>query len=478
MIRTVALSAVVVGCALWGVAQTPETESGTRDADPAPAGGPPYALRVDRADVTVRFSARLDTPEVSAFTVPAEAAAAVSVRLQIASDGGRIVASRPTEIPPERRLRISVVVPATAGVSVEGSQLRVDAAPSVDDQLEEHGDAPLMPLHLLLDSSDVVASGIGPVAVQATATTITLDGCRGDVRVGLSDGDLRVVGHTGRLTTELAMSRFHLEDHTGRVEFHLAGGALTGIGAEGEVVGTADDATVELDSIRGKVVAEGSRSTVIVRGTSGSQVQLSGRELTIFVEDCGADLLLTMVMGSADVQEVGGRVLVDARDGAEVELEQLGRGAAVILRSSAGLRVTGAPDGTIQGNVEDAVVELEEVAWVDLAASRSEVVLRDVAQIKRMDLVDSTLSGWLPRLHGNPAVKLSGVSEAMLDVPMPCRVRVAGPGARGASSAVSVSGCDLHSTGRTWGPASRGRPVLNLTATVGADSRLTVNGAL
>jgi hypothetical protein len=148
---------------------------------------------------------------------------------------------------------------------------------------------------------------------------------------------------------------------------------------------------------------------------------------------------------------MAGRIAVTATRGADVELAGLARGADVKLSDGATAWLADVA-GQIKVEANDAELRAERCGNLLLTGARSRVDVAGVDRLAQLEMTDTSLVLDLTSSRSNTSLKLLGTGRAVVRLPAPCVVRLAGPaGSEGA--AVDVTGCDLHLPGRPGRPA-------------------------
>ena len=350
----------------------------------------------------------------------------------------------------DARLRVEMVVHPEQQLQIAGRGLDIVLASS--------GDAPAR-VELAVEESEAFLSGVRDLHAEVTGTSLRLAETGGDLDLNLTSGALEMLGHQGSLKLSSTEADIEMADFEGRLETTLEGGSLRMDRGAGAWSGQARDTLLFFGGWRGELELTAWDSTFEARGAAEPALlwKLSGAGLTVILEETEGPLEIDLAGGRLQARGVrgDGKTTLKLSDGAEARLAEV--------------------DGALAVTAEDGEVEANEVAVLELSASRSTVALGNVHDLRRLDATDSTLTVDLTAITSAPYFLLAGRSEAEISLATPCAVRISAASTAPGSQA-EVTGCELRlPTKKRFKPLDQG-PQLVLTVTLNGESVLRVEG--
>jgi hypothetical protein len=212
--------------------------------------------------------------------------------------------------------------------------------------------------------------------------SMTLD-TKGSPRVTIAsiDGDLRLVGQSGRNFEAQAPSRGQLSLHQegDRIELSCKAGCLVFLPADAVVEANAIGGDLHLTGVRGRSSITMVEGDARIRRTGAVQMGRLGGDLV--AEDVGGSLRIDSVAGTADVRDVRGDVHL-GNVGGDLRLRQVNGAVEASVGGDASIRLAPPPDSTswvrAEGDIR-AVLEADSSAVVQ-ASAEGELLLPDPSE--------------------------------------------------------------------------------------------------
>ncbi len=392
------------------------------------------------------------------------------------------------------RLAIDLVVTPSHVLEVSGRNLDVevettdtgDEPGAPDAEGDGSGRPParraLRGARLAIDVGDssVTVTGGQAIAVSATGSRIELEGTGGPLSLDLDGGSVEVRHHVGPVRVRGASAEFVLEDLGGALRYDLDGGSLTLRGGNGTADGSADGATLAVERWGGSFLVRGDEDHVEARDLPepDAKLQVSGARHEVVAENLAGALFVDLADGTVSARNVGARLSLRLREGAEAEVRAVGDGADIRLEEDARAKVERVARRT-SARVDGATLVLDGCRELLGKVQDGSLEATLLAGRARVTATDAEVSLDLSRSNQDHQLTLAGSSRARVTLRDPCRVRVPG-GAE--DDSVLVSGCEvIGPDARRPPPVTRGRlrrrRVVTLNAEVGEDAALEVNAA-
>ena len=397
------------------------------------------------------------------------------------------------------RLAIDLVVTPSTLIEVAGKNLDVELETTDTGEDEEAGDRPgthpdkeapvrdvprraLRGARLRVDvgySSVTVTGGRG-IAISASGSRISLEGTGGPLSLDLDGGSAEVRGHVGPVRVRGAGAEFVLERLGGALQFTLDGGSLALREGNGTADGSADGATLVVERWGGSFLVRGDEDHVEARELTeeNAKLQVNGARHEVEAENLAGALFADLEEGTLTARNVGARLSLRLREGAEAEVRGVGDGADIRLESDAQARVEQvARRASARVSGGSLVIEGCRDLQAKVQDGSLDATLR--AGKARVGAVDSEVHLDLSRTNQDHRLDLSGSSRARVTLRDPCRVRVPEDVA---DDRLIVSGCERITPGARKPPVlSRGRlarrRIVTLDVELGEDASLEVGAA-
>lgn len=466
------LMLMLLGGSFAGSAARSETETlelpfslrldGTRDFD----------LRLDHADVTVRVEADAVPHLVArrAETTPPSASAAGIVSPEALSleathrDGG-IVLTRPSPDGDAARptLALELVIAPQHSLAIAGQALVVDvsapvpdaaavaAAVAVADPDAAAADTPAapaperMPARYVFRLRDSQARMIGGenLEVEIAGGTFRLVDTLGDLTVTATGGELASDRHAGRMLLDLGGGEATIQGAAGELRATVTGGRFAAF--DSRLTATrmsVTDATAILDGWTGSVELRGSDARLdLQRGGADASLDIAGSRLEAAVVGLEGELTANLDAGSLTASGIRDNADVDAKNGAQISLSDVGQRVVLHLEAGASGFVTNVGEW-VTVRVANGRVEVDGTEHFGARGEHAEVIARDIRWLETTSFKNSRLDLDLSAIEHDPAMALKDSTEAHVILPLPCSIRVAGPDFA-VENKVRVTGCTL-----------------------------------
>lgn len=358
------------------------------------------------------------------------------------------------------RLFVKITAAPGFNLTVNGESLEVTVEGRADPPEPSKADSALFDeaaiapaaaqLRIAAEDSDVRLTGVTGASLAGRGTRYTIEECSGPVLAELDGTRLSVSRHRGLVRFKGEDGDVEVEELDGALRFQLEGGTLQVSGGKGSIQGEGESSTLLVEAWQGTVQLSGISSRVEVRrsGNDSALVNLRSERSDLVVEDLPGGLSAELIAGSLAARRLTGRARVNAKDGAQVELEG--------IKDTVDLTLDQATVATVKQVVRTLKVKAEQSSLAAEGFEELEARLvggsltasgaRGKVDVKATDAeIDLDLSG----ARGfNPSLTLDGRSSGRLVMPSPCTVWVTEgeePGA--APPAITASGCELTARG-------------------------------
>lgn len=448
-------------CLVGLFAGSPLTGQDHELAETVPLNADLLVVEVWNADLDVFVSA--DTkPVLRTEAAPQGYSIDVDLRLAEQASSGvttmhfrrAIVAGRE-----DARLRVEMLVNPAQQLRIAGTELNIT--------LESRQEArPIVAVkngasrvELALEDSEATLTGLRDLRGETIGTSLRLAETRGALDLKLTSGVLEVSGHQGSLKLAATEADIELADFEGDLEADLQGGSLRMNGGAGTWVGQARDALLFFGGWQGELELTAWNSTFQAHGSAARTPlwKLSGVDLAVILEE---------TEGALEIDLAGGRLQARGIRGDGKTHLKLSGGAEARLA---------AVDGALAVAVEDGELEVDEVAVLELSATRSTVSLGGVHDLRRLYATDTALVVDLTATAPASRVLIGGQSDAEVLLAMPCVVKISAASTAPVSQ-VEVAGCELRLPRRgRLQPLDQGSPFV-LTVTLNGESTLEAEG--
>lgn len=362
------------------------------------------------------------------------------------------------------RLRVEMVVDSAQQLQVVGSGLRITLGPGQEARASAVATDETPRVELSIKDSEATLTGLRDLRVEATDSLLRLAETHGSLNLRLTTGAMEIHGHRGRLTLAATETTIEVADFDGHLEADLQGGDLRMQSGSGVWVGQTRDALLFFDGWQGELELSAQGGMFEAHGSPVRSPlwKLSGTDVVVILEE---------IEGPLDIDLGGGRLQArDVRGEGKTELKLSG-GAEARLTDVA---------GDLAATVDGGVLEVDEVAKLELIAIRSHISLGGVHQLRRLDVTDSELVVDLTATVFDSSLLLQGQSDVEVSLPMPCVVQISTLSAASISQ-INVAGCELRLPRQRLPRRGRKLPVhqepaLVLTVTLNEESTLQAEG--
>lgn len=393
---------------------------------------------------------------------------------------------------PVPRAIVSATISSSQTVRIVGSSLELTVVHEPDDEPVQQQipptDAVKKPVPgreaeaeanaivvVVVDDSETRVEGASDVWIQAQGGSTEIAGTRGDLSIKLVTGFAQLTNHHGNLDLDATDSEVTIEKAAGAVVATIHGGSLSVLESLADLNAEATEAFIEIRSAPALTHITGSYSTIQVTAGARRGLRVTGSHLDLSIDDVENGISANLSGGSLSARSIEGRCTLDLRDDLDAVLSDL-RGD---------VRITGKHGPTVElhrvsghSNIDldDAEVKFGDLGSLALQTNDSSVTGFGVRNITGLIAHNTSLDLTLPDLVGRTEIKLSGATQADLQLSTPCQIKAElGDGIIG--DRVRVSGCLLDFDGAQKRQPRRGidgRTPIRVTATMEDTSKLFV----
>ncbi len=435
-------------------------------------------IRLHDARLIIRCNE--DTPTLEIRAIDPETVNSAAVTVAERGDGFEVAAPDPAS--DLREIIMELTAPSDLPLVVEGRDLRVERICNLPDgdistvNPKDPGATTSFSV-FRLDDGSIDFQGPDPARFETDGTSVTVSLTRGPLVFMTSGGTVTITGHEGTIEIESNDTIFSIEDVRGDVTATVSRGQLNLTGIDGTTTLGADQSSLDVAELDGNLQISGAGNALSLRNSAMQNFRLEGTDLSAQIDDCSGTGVVTVTGGSLEADRWSGRLTLQAARGTDSDLSRLDADLVLDFTDDSSCSVRGVT-GHIHGTVENGTLTASQIKSIELSSVSSEISITEIRETTSLDLTDSGLEYSSTVLTGNPEIRLSGTSEARVDLPVPCKVQLMGPGKN--NSNVEVQGCNLH-RGRI--PASQlrkkkwetRRPII-MTVTLDPDARLRIDG--
>ncbi|MDA8018207.1 MAG: hypothetical protein MPN21_12240 [Thermoanaerobaculia bacterium] len=387
-------------------------------------------------------------PFVRAFAEqPGEQRRPAAILISGGSNGIPTIRTTAPDRPGEDGARhIEVTIGAEQLVTVYGSGLQITA-----HEIETpHVTAP-RGVHYDIEGSQLSSHGGRDTRVEARRSTVWMENSRGQLYLSVADSAAELAGHEGEAEIVAATTEFTLTASGRKLDVNLDGGSLFLGGGEGELNLEAREAVVVVERWPGVLNVAGADSTLEIRQSHTAvrtQWSLGGSRQNISLDEVTAQVTANLDGGRLDGRNLAGVVQVEARDLAVVELSDLANKATLSLSGNSEATVSRAQG--VDLTVGDSSVRIEDVHSLSVQGTGADFYGSGVGRLGSFELTASQIELDLSATSHPASIRLTGPTDARLDMTSPCMVRVTAA-TDAPSDPVNVTGCELSMPGQPVG---------------------------
>ncbi len=407
-----------------------------------------------------------------------------SVHLAVAESAAVLVIAPVEEAIRPQRITFELALPQDFPVTLTGTDLVVHRScePEADELPDAFASGKVetpSTLKIEPNQSSVVFSGPGRAHFGGRNSEFSLKGTEGDLVFSSIDGSVHIDGHQGNLDLRVSNVAVAVADLEGNVTASLSRGSLSISGSKGGVGFTADESSLDISEHQGRIKASGSSNDIVIHQTTAPMFNVSGEDNRITINGGSGGGSTTLAGGTLDLEDWTGRFTLTARSDTEFDIQG--------VEGDVGINLTDGASGALRGvtghtkvRVENGNVEVADLKSIELVASSSFVVASEIPELIRCEINDGEFSFTSSVMRGTPKIQLALSARATVEIPIPCRVHLLGPGRE--SLLNEIRGCDAR---RGNSPTSQMRKSkweterpINLTVQLSADAQITVDGRM
>ena len=374
-----------------------------------------------------------------------------------------------------RSLELTVVREPEDEVVQDGPTQATDGVePPAADQDDEAGAN--ASVTAIVDDSETRIEGVSDLWIQARGGSSNIVGTRGDLTIALKTGFARLTRHQGELNLDATDSEVTIDQAAGVVAAKIHGGSLSVLESLADLNAEVTEAFIGVRSAPSRTQLTGSDSTIQVSAGARDGLRVTGSRLDVSIDDVENGISAILSGGSLSARSIEGHCTLDLRDGVDAVISDLRGDVRLSGKQGATIelhRVTGHSNI----NLDDAELEFGDLGSLILRTNDASVTGFGVRNITGLVAHNTSLNLTLPDLVGRTELKLSGATQADLQLSTPCQIKAElGDGIIG--DRVRVSGCLLDFDGAQKRQPRRGidgRPPIRVTAALEDSSTLVVN---
>ncbi len=295
-------------------------------------------------------------------------------------------------------------------------------------------------LGLTLTDSQADIFGISGAWLEGRNSYFVVRQSTNELRVELDGGGVDIDQHRGVLGLSGA-GEFAARNAVGMFELAVEGGDVELNGAEGQVEGRVTDTALHFFDWRGRVQIESHGGAIEMRAfrpawqqmieiaADNTEVAIEGLEKgTVDLKQKGGKLVL---------RDITGKMKVEGRRSAEVEMQRLGGSWKAWLQDSE-LHAEEVERLTLE--LYNSKLEVAEVEGLEIVSRSSEIAASGIGQLGKTSLASSTASLELAE-GASGELNIRSGTQARVRMESPCIVSVDGEVDTQAGSSLDVSGC-------------------------------------
>lgn len=431
-------------------------------------------IQLNRTNIVIIYNDAIP-PSLEIRNVDPEIPGTVDLALRETATLFSITSTPGTLVPPNTvvELILSSDIPTT----IKGDDLRIQRVhiprPERNDWNDVRGS------HFELDGSSLDFRGAGKAWFRGINTDFSLSGTLGDHGFITDGGTVTVNDHVGNLTVETTDTAVSIRTLEGNIEAQMAQGRLSLDGMIGKAECDANQSNFDINDHDGTLRITGDLNDITVRQSLFQRLDLSGESLSAQMLEGSGPIMAALVGGSLNIEEWNGRVTIQARTDADLELGEIDGDVVLTLTDHSTCRLSEVT-GHTRGSIDTGDLKMSLLKSVEFSAIYSVVTATEIPGSPNLTLSDSTLTFSATELRGKPRFDLKGRARADVEIPAPCTVQLEGPGKN--SSNVEIQGCDI-SRGQDSAPHRRKkrwetRNPITLTVSVGSEADLRIEGLL
>ena len=335
-------------------------------------------------------------------------------------------------------------------------------------------------LRITVDDSDVRIQRASGATLGGRGSRFTVEECSGPLIAELNSARLAVSRHHGLLRFKGKGGDVEASELDGALRFTMDGGTLTVNGGRGTLQGEAEGATVALEGWQGTVQLSGISARLEARhsGPENALLFFRGESTEVIVEELPGGLSAELVGGSLSAKGLGGRAKVQARDGAEVEVEGVKDALDLVLEESSNAKVKAIGRGTTL-KLDQSSFAAESLGDFEAKANGGKIAVGAIAGKAELKATDTEVELRVLTKGMHPQLTLDGRASVRLVLPSPCLVMTEGVDESGAPPpGVSASGCEIAPKGTSRLQATRSAVRAGTTwveAKLSGDAQLAVS---
>ena len=375
------------------------------------------------------------------------------------------------------------VIGREMNVSIQGPALDIGEMEMLRELAEEEQQELTAPdwsdISLSLTDSRADVFGLSGAWLEGRNSYFVVKQSTNELRVELDGGAVEIDQHRGVLGFS-GRGELTARNAVGKYELAVEGGDVELNGAEGQVTGTVTDTALHFFDWRGLVQIESEGGSVEMRAfrpawqqrieiaADGTEVAIEGlEEGTVDLKQKGGKLIL---------RDITGKMKVDARLEAELEMQRLGGSWKAWLQGS---KLQAEEIERLSLELYNSKVEVAEIDSLEIISRDSEITASGIKQLGKTSLANSTTSLELAAGAGAELAIRSG-TQASVRMEAPCIVTVDGEVETQAGASLDVSGCreGLGPDGLQGAGSDGSERPAHLHVSVGHASAMEVRGRL
>ncbi len=379
---------------------------------------------------------------------------------------------------------VELILPPDIPVVVIGTDLRVQriCAPLPENQSSDEPPGPWTDIRsssFELEGGSVDFRGPGKASFQGMNTDISLSGTLGDYTFVTSDGTITINEHLGNLKLESTDTTVSVQTLGGNLDAQVLECLISLAGVTGKTEFDAGRSSLDISDHNGSLTVSGEQNDITIRRGLFQRLNLSGHNTSTRIIEGSGTATPNLVGGSLDVDQWSGRLTIQARADADLEISAIDGDVVLTLADGASCSLSDVT-GHTRGKIEHGDLEVSNLKSIEFVAITSSIVATEIREATAFNLTDGDLTFTATEIKGEPQLHLRGTAWAQIEIPAPCRIQLQGPGKKSAN--VEVQGCDLrrgatpatHRRKKRW----EARRPINLTVNLGPDAELRVDGLL
>lgn len=454
------------------------------------------SLELDLWGADVRIVLRAGaTPRLEAWAVQGKDAAPLAGPAVTFEDEGDVLRVSRAVKSEEVTVRVEVtlevghpvrVIGHEMNVAIQGPPLDIEEMKMLrelaDEELRELPAPDWSNLSLTLSDSRADVFGISGAWLEGNNSYFVVRQSTNELRVALDGGAVEIDQHRGVLGIS-GKGEFTARNAVGLYELAVEGGDVELNGAEGQVTGTVTGTALHFFDWRGRVEIESYGGSVEMRAfrpASQQKIEIAADDTEVAIEGLEEGMVdLVQKGGKLVLRDITGKMKVDARLAAEIEMQRLGGSWTTWLQNS---ELLAEEVEHLAFELYDSKVEVAEVERLEIISRDSEITGSGIRQLGKTSITSSIVSLDLVEGAGGQLFIRSGTQASVVMEP-PCIVSVEEEVEIQTGASLDVSGCreglgpeDLQ--GDSFGDDSFGssdRPG-HLRVSVGGGATLEVRG--